>query len=241
MSEVGGLEPHMRTPMNPPGFSPTRLTLAALWIFVLATSAVVGERQATLTDLLNAVASGKVSEVHVAGALPAGSSGWATLDVRWRQGLGAHRATVVQASPDSEQEAADSGSSTRSVITTDVATLIRDRAPNAHVQVKVSQARTSTTAKVLGWDLPSWMMWIVLIGLAVTLGLIVNGPEPWRATRWGWAWALLFTGPIAAAAFAALSGPTPLMPRPKHSARRLTGGWAFLLGALLGPMITLSA
>ena len=219
--------------MNRPSFSPTRLTLIALWIFVLATSAVLGERQATLTDLLNAVASGKVSEVHVAGALPAGSSGWTTLDVRWRQGLVARQATAIQASPDSEQEAAGSASSSESVITTDVATLIRGRFPKAQVRVQVSQTRASATAKVLGWYLPSWMLWIVLFGLAVTLGLIVNGPEPWRATRWGWAWALLFTGPIAAAAFAALSGPTPLMPRPKGFAGRLTGGGCSFWGCCL--------
>lgn len=225
--------------MSRPSFSPTRLTLAALWIFVLAASAVVGERQATLTDLLNAVASGRVSKVQVAGALPAGSSGWATLDVHWRQGLVAHRATVVQASPDSQPEAAVAGSSAESVITTDVATLIRDRAPNA--KVEVSHVRASSAAKVLGWYVPSWMLWIVAIGLAVTLGLIVNGPEPWRATRWGWAWAVFFMGPIGAAAFAALSGPTPLMSRPKHGARRATGGWALLLGMVLGPMIRRSA
>ncbi len=213
--------------------------LVVLWIFVFSTSLVVGERQTTLTDLLNAVASGKVAEVHVAGALPAGSSGWTTLDVRWRQGLQARHATVVQASPDSEREAANTGLSSASVVTTDVARLIRDRAP--HVQVRVSEARASSTAEVLGWSVPSWMLLIVLIGLAVTLGLVVNGPEPWRATRWAWAWALLFTGPLAAASFAVLSGPTPWIPTPKEVARRLTGGWAFLLGAVLGSMITQSA
>lgn len=236
MSTGGGHEPDVEPSSQRASFSLTRLTLVALWIFVFATSAIVGERQATLTDLLSAVASGQVSEVRVDGALPAGASGWVTLVVHWRQGLSARRASVVQASPGSEQEAAAAGSSSASVITTDVATLIRDRAPNAHVQV--SEARAPGTANVLGWYLPPWMPWIILIGVAVTIGLIVNGPEPWRATRWGWAWALLFTGPIAATAFAVLSGPAPWIPRPKKLTRRLTGGWALLLGVLLGPMIT---
>lgn len=106
------------------------------------------------------------------------------------------------------------------------------------MQVQVSEDFAHSSGSVMGWDVPSWLVWFVLAGMAVTLWLIVNGPEPWRATRWAWAWALFFTGPVGAAAFAVLSGPTPGLPRPKDAARRLGGGWAFLLLLVLSPILT---
>ena len=119
--------------------------------------------------------------------------------------------------------------------TTDVATLIRGQDPT--VQVQVSEVFAPSGGSILGWDVPSWLVWFVLAGMAVTLWLIVNGPEPWRATRWAWAWALFFTGPVGAGAFAVLAGPTPGLPGPKDANRRLSGGWAFLLLLLLSPVL----
>jgi hypothetical protein len=55
------------------------------------------------------------------------------------------------------------------------------------------------------------------------------GPEPWRATRWAWLWAVLLAAPVGTLAFALLSGPTPLVPAPRNRARRLTGGWALVI------------
>jgi len=204
-----------------------------VWVFVLGAGVAVGERQSTLGELMDAVVSGEVSEVHVAGVLPAGASGYATVDVRWRQGLFLHHAAVVQASPGYEQEAQESPS--ESVTTTDVATLIRGQDPT--VQVQVSEVFAPSGGSILGWDVPSWLMWFVLAGMAVTLWRIVNGPEPWRATRWAWAWALFFTGPVGAGAFAVLAGPTPGLPGPKDGNRRLSGGWAVLLLLLLSPVL----
>lgn len=62
----------------------------------------------------------------------------------------------------------------------------------------------------------------------LTLMLLINGPPPW------WAWFWLGTNPVGAVAFLVLSGPTPGVPAPDNPARRLTGGWAFLLSPLAG-------
>jgi len=207
------------------------VVLVALWLMVAVVTGAVGERPATLADLMDAVDSGKVASVHVAGGLQAGASGWSTQDIRWRQNGFRRHAQVLYASPGNEQEAADSNPPSATVTTTDVATLIRERDPNVAVQVSGMQ-RTST-ATLMHWEVPSWVLLVVVAGSVLTLGLIVYGPEPWRATRWGWAWAVLLTGPVGALAFAVLSGPTAATPTPKATARRLTGGWSFILMVLL--------
>ena len=107
----------------------------------------------------------------------------------------------------------------------------RERDPN--LQVKVSDMQRTSTATLMRWEVPSWVLWVVMGGLVLTLWLIVYGPEPWRATRWGWAWATLLTGPVGAMAFALLSGPVTRLHAPKANGRRLTGGWSFILMVLL--------
>lgn len=208
-----------------------RLALVALWLTVFITIAAIGERPATLADLRDAVDSGEVSSVEVAGGLKAGASGWSTQDVRWHQGLFGRHAQVLYASEGYEQEAADSNPPSASVTTTDVASLIRERDPN--LQVQVSDMQRTSTATLMRWEVPSWVLWVVMGGLVLTLWLIVYGPEPWRATRWGWAWATLLTGPVGAMAFAVLSGPVTRLDAPKANGRRLTGGWSFILMVIL--------
>lgn len=226
-------------PAQCPSAGHVRLVLVALWLMLVGVIAAVGERPATLADLMDAVDSGTVSSVAVAGGLEAGASGWSTQDVRWRQGLFARHATVLYASPGYEQEAADSNPASAAVTSVDVATLLRERDPNVRVQVAGMQR--PSTATVMRWEVPSWVLLVVLGGWVMTLWLIVNGPEPWRATRWAWAWATMLTGPVGALAFAVLSGPTARIPTPKTKARRLTGGWSFILMVLLSSAIMQSS
>lgn len=84
-----------------------------------------------------------------------------------------------------------------------------------------------SVSPLLGWRGPNWLGAAAAILFLISFMLLVSGPQPWRATRWAWFWLLL--PPIGSIAFLLLSGPTPLLPRPKDPARRLTGGWAFLL------------
>jgi hypothetical protein len=72
--------------------------------------------------------------------------------------------------------------------------------------------------------------------LAIPLGLwwlilLTAGPQPWRATRWAWFW--LSGSVVGAIAFVLLSGPLPRVRGPRRPERRLTGGWALLIGVVL--------
>lgn len=69
------------------------------------------------------------------------------------------------------------------------------------------------------------------------LFLLVGGPQPRLATRWAWFW-LAFHAPPAMLALVVLE-PAPWGRRRPASpaARRLTGGWAFLLGLLLAGLL----
>ena len=72
----------------------------------------------------------------------------------------------------------------------------------------------------------------VVLGLATWFGTVLlagAGPQPWRATQWAWIWLILFGGPLGSVAFLLLGGPLGLW-RPRDLSRRLTGGWAFLIG-----------
>jgi hypothetical protein len=77
--------------------------------------------------------------------------------------------------------------------------------------------------------------WVALLGLAAWFGswlLIIGGPQPWRATRWAWAWLASIGAPVGLLAFLLLGGPLGVG-RPRNPARRLTGGWAFLLALVV--------
>ena len=84
--------------------------------------------------------------------------------------------------------------------------------------------------------MPQWVNHVRLVLGLGALVLLVGGRHPWRATRWAWFWLVVLTGvpTYAIVAYLLLSGRTPLVPAPRRGARRLTGGWAFLLGVLLG-------
>ena len=87
---------------------------------------------------------------------------------------------------------------------------------------------------VLGWVAPDWTGLARLFLVIGTLAHLVLGPQPWRATRWAWFWLFGVLSPLGMIAFLVLSGPTPGVRTPRSGARRLTGGWAFLLALVLG-------
>lgn len=81
----------------------------------------------------------------------------------------------------------------------------------------------------------------VLIALAVLVALtatIIASPEPRFATRWAWFWLAAYVWPAAVAYL--LLEPTAAWRREPVRApgRRLTGGWAFLIGVLVGTPLT---
>lgn len=84
---------------------------------------------------------------------------------------------------------------------------------------------------------PTWLVGLSSGTLLAALALLVAGPEPRVATRWAWFWLGVHAWPLALVYL--VVEPTPLGSRRVLVAqRRLTGGWSFLLSALLlGPWV----
>lgn len=212
-----------------------RMVLFAWWLLVICAISVIGQRPGSLADLLDAVDAGQASEIAVTGVFAPGTQGYGSQDVRWRQGPSKRHAVVMQATPGNEQEARNNRDRSATTTSRSVAVLVHERDPAARVHE--SEAFSPGSSSVLGWEVPGWLQASFFVSLVASLLLIINGPEPWRATRWAWAWAVLATGPLGALLFAVLSGPTPMVKAPRGGARRLRGGWAFVLLTLLGPFL----
>lgn len=217
-----------------------RWALIVWWLLSAAAVVGVGERASTLTTLLAAVDAGQVNEVQVVGALPPGAGGFVTQDVRWRQDGLVRHAEVRYASPGYTQDPGAYIPPSEAATSIDVATVVHQHSPDVRVRVSPTPS-SSMTSTIWGWRVPPWLGGFVLAGVLCSLVLLATGPEPWRATRWAWAWAVLFTAPVGTLAFAILSGPTPLVPAPRNRARRLSGGWAFIIMLAFGARITSSS
>jgi hypothetical protein len=161
--------------------------------------------------------------VRLTEGLPPGAAGYRTQYIVWRDRLLLRRVTVVVASPD-ERPPTDLGERT----TDDVAAQLRQRDPDVRV---VRATLPPPRMSVFGWDLPGWLGTAAVVHTLLSLSVLVAGPEPWRATRWAWFW--LLSPPVGSIVLLLLSGPTPGLPRPRWTNRRLTGGWAFLLALAL--------
>ena len=214
-----------------------RWALIGWWFLGAAAVLVVGERPSSLPALLAAIDAGQVSEVQVIGVLPPGAEGFVTQDVRWRQDGLSRYAKVRHASPGHTQ---DQGAYSEAATSIGVATVIHQHSPDVRVRVSPTPS-SSIASEVWGWRVPPWLGGFVLTGVLGSLLVLGTGPEPWRATQWAWAWAVLLAAPVGTLAFALLSGPTPLVPSPRIDARRLTGGWAFIIMLVFGAMITNSS
>ncbi|WP_309647694.1 hypothetical protein [Nocardioides sp.] len=214
-----------------------RWVLIVCWVALTFVALLAGEREATLSDLEDAVASGEVQEVRVAGGLATGERGRASAQVRWDQGLVTYTTALVEERPRPSGPSGASGASGASgpsgaqrgddPVVADVEARLRALQPELRV------ARTGWTgggASVLGWGLPAWAGLLHLGVLLGTLFSLTGSPQPWRATRWAWFWLLVLVPPIGVPAYLLLAGPTPPVPAPSLTRRRTTGGGGFLLG-----------
>lgn len=206
----------------------TGLALVVVWVAVVVAALLVAEKQQTLTDLEQSLANGSVSDVELtqpdydAGPrIPVvlrwrehGLRRWADVTVRPAETAPASRPDVITGDPVVHLER----------LGADVTTTLGSPAD--------IPVRSSWSLRGVGWTGPGWFGGLVLgawVASFLTLGF---GPEPWRATRWGWGWFVLLAGPFGAMAYVLLGGPLGL-PRPRNPHRRLTGGWAFLLAFVL--------
>ncbi len=192
-------------------------------LLTAALMVTTGQRPATYGVLLSDVASGKVDEVQYVGA-----DASETVELRWSVlgGLLDQYAVVRVGYGGSS----DAWGETTAVTSEDPRQALRSI--DEHVTITVGPSGETPSFGFMDWRVPGP---VALLAMATWLGgllLVVGGPEPWRATRWGWAWVWLLTGPLGSVAYLLLGGPLGVG-RPRPGQRRLTGGWAFLLALVL--------
>ena len=208
------------------GWDRARWALLGVWAVLLVLAVGVGERSSSFGDLQRAVDAGRVDSVTVAGGLEPGAEGLATQQLVWRDGWFQRFAEVYQESPGAE--VVWSSSTSLPVLDRDVGALLVGMDPGLRVERATEPLSWS---ELFGWRVPGWMGLVAICAAAAGLGLVLRNPAPWRATRWAWFW--LSWTPVGGLAFLLLSGPTPPLPAPRRAQRRLTGGWALLLGLLV--------
>ncbi|WP_134742142.1 hypothetical protein [Nocardioides sp. 503] len=83
------------------------------------------------------------------------------------------------------------------------------------------------------WEPPAEYAGAFFVLFLVTLLLLLAGQRPtWRATRWAWFW-VLGLGPVGVPLFLLLGGPCVGVRPARPGGARLTGGWAFLIVAVV--------
>lgn len=201
-----------------------RIALAVLLV-VGVTAAALSPAQRTVADLLGALDRGEVAAVTIERP-PGEVSG--TFRVLWtgagRDGTALYRAGTVD------------GAGVAGLV--DQGRTILDAAAASPGDVQVRQVAFLATT-------PVWLDGVPLTGVAlataaVLLCLLLRlafGPEPVLATRWAWFWLVAAAWPVWLVHV--LLEPAPLWARRSAEApvRRLTGGWALLIGIVLGPFL----
>ncbi|MEP9363705.1 hypothetical protein ABLE68_12120 [Nocardioides sp. CN2-186] len=194
---------------------------------------VAGEHTTSYSELRAAVAEGAVDVVTISGALPPGARGAGTVQVHWRSGLVGHVSEVVEARPIRAQPAMRHGLPVVASVEDDLTAYAPDLAVHHDDGLQ-------GYSEIHGWHLPSWTGFVALAIFLSVFMLVVGGPQPWRANRWAWFWLLVFAAPVGTVGFLLLGGPSGLLP-PRVGARRIRGGWGFLLALVVGAAIGSSA
>ncbi|RJK95338.1 hypothetical protein [Vallicoccus soli] len=209
------------------GWTCARRGLLVAVLAMLAVAVLTGDRRGSYADLHDALRAGEVDRVVVTDGLAPGGQGYALQEVLWRDGLVQRRAEVWQVQGDERPEADGLPVAEREAGLDLLAAypgLVVDRAP----------ASVASTTEILGWRQTGCAAGSGLALVLAAFMVLLLGPTPWRATRWGWFW--LFWTPPGLLAFLLLGGPGAL-PAPRPGAWRMHGGWAFLLALVVGGTI----
>lgn len=205
-----------------------RLVLAVGYVLLACAAAGLHQAGSTLGQLYADLDRGSVSQVRVVGVvLPPGSTGSALQEVTWRTGSRAWRVELVQVRG-SDEGALPASRAERT--TDDVVQQVRARSPETDLEV--SGPRTGVVARAFGVAYAGVAALPIVVLTVAGLLLLVGGPQPWRATRWGWFWLCLVPGgPLV---YLARSGPTPGLRPPAPDDALLTGGRALVAAVVLG-------
>lgn len=214
-------------------FDRARWVLIAAWIIVLACLPFAAERTSSWGHLKHLVSTGSITEVEVNGEHFSGN-GFSTVDLHWRQHGLNYRAEVIQLfgdQDDSDCGEADACSDTSATtLHSPPSVLLQDLQPGLTV-ARQQRAHYDDDNRLLGFAVPGIIAFTELLLALAALGLLISGPQTWRATKWAWFWWL--SNPFGMAAFLLLSGPTRGIRPPRVVSRRITGGWALLMRIVL--------
>lgn len=214
------------------------------WVVTSVVVVLSVDRTRSFGDLESAIISGRVDEVLVAGELRPGSTGSATVELRWSV-HGLHYVSEARQLQGSEKQLrrldrrggspqTDSNGTTLRTIRGDVTTYVERLNPDVRVEPSDRTLHASGLSyESFGWVVRGWLLWPLIALMVVTLRLLAISPVPWRATRWAWFWLVFGLAPLGALAFLVFGGPTGAARRPVARGRGLTGGWAFLFVLLL--------
>lgn len=220
-------------PVVSPGWGTWRVVLLAWLAVVVVAVLLTGTRPASLGDLQRGLASGEVTAVTLVGALEPGATGQAQPLIFWHDGL-LPRYTTVQHHRGfaSERQLSQGGIP---VVSADLAGELARWTPNGDLDVVSEPVRSVCGTTIHDWCVPPGTALAAVAWGMVTFVTLVAGPQPRRATRWAWFWLLAGLGPVVLVGYLILGLPRPGEPL-QPQGRRLTGGWAFLIGLLLpGP------
>lgn len=201
------------------------LSLAAVMAILL-----VGERRSDLGSLHGGLADGSVTEVRITG-MPEGGvqDGFATVRLGWESRFFNRYTEILVVSSERMTERPTSSEDLPVVVGDPVVTL---EYLQPDVVILRGEYRAGTFMEAGDWTLRGWPSSAVGLLLLATLFMLMAGPQPWRATRWAWFWFIVASPPFGVLTYVLLGGPLALG-APAERARRLTGGWAFLIGAFL--------
>ena len=214
-----------------------RLVLGVFWALVALGSAVgtaLQPQQVDLGTLYDDVASGRVASVTLTPGFGPGESGYQVQTATWAVD-GRERTASWPLVLDDDVDESYVEDDLGPPVSEDVAAQLENLSPGTTV---VDAPVAVSGVEVLGVTVGG-IAWLVLLPFALawlaTFGLIVGGPEPYRATRWAWFW--LSAPPLGLLAFVVLSGPTPGLGIRRPAGGRLGGGWAFVIGLVLSAVV----
>lgn len=209
-------------------------------LVVVAAVLLTSQRPSSLGELAEDVRSGEVRSVTVRGGLPQGSTGSALVEVSWRDGLVERVTEVTERRSRSDRAARTDRGWASTLVDGSGGPVVRGTveqellARQPDLEVTRADLEGGWRGMVLGLRVHGPLAPALMGLLLADLLLLALGPEPLRATRWGWALLLLSpAGLVVGVALLLLGGHLRLLPPPSPGSRRLTGGWAFLLLVVL--------
>jgi hypothetical protein len=118
--------------------------------------------------------------------------GYGPVTIRWQQHGITYVTDVTQAS--SARQARKVDRPPDEVVVGDVSDALTTRGREVTVTGTTPSSYSSggVFTQVLGFTAPDWVALVDLVTTCATL-LLIGAREPWRATRWAWAWLVLLT------------------------------------------------